>query len=74
MLGDISSLVSVLGNFGAWGVLVAYLIWDRQCERKDRKERRADQHMIAEKDILSREKLAASLTSLCMVIQGRPGV
>lgn len=71
---DLAHLFSVLSSFGAWGVLVGYLIWREQCDRKERKERFDIEQAANDKDIASREKLATSLTALCMVIQGRPGV
>lgn len=71
---EFTPILSAFSQFGVWGILVAYLIWDRQCERKERKEQAAIQQVANDKDIASREKLATSLTALCMVIQGRPGV
>lgn len=47
------------------GLLVSYLIYRENCDRKERRE-------LKEADIAAREKLASSLTALSMVIQGRP--
>jgi hypothetical protein len=72
--GDVAGLFTALGNFGAMGILVAYLIWREGCERKERREQALERQKIEEADIASREKLASSLTALSMVIQGRPHV
>lgn len=71
---DVPALFTALGNFGALGILVAYLIWRESCDRRERKEQAAARAERDERDIASREKLASSLTALSMVIQGRPHV
>jgi hypothetical protein len=63
----IDQVVVLAGQFGPMGLLVAYLIWRENGERKDRRE-------LKQADIEAREKLASSLTALSMVIQGRPHV
>ena len=68
------SLITSLSNFGAWGVLVGYMIWDRSCERKERREQEKERLAIQERDIAAREKQASAFTALAMVIQGRPVV
>ena len=60
---DLATLIHDLSQFGAWGVLVAYMAWDRICERKDRR-----------RDTEAREKLAVAMNTLAMIIQGRPHV
>ena len=63
----IDQVVVLAGQFGPMGLLVAYLIWRESGERKDRRE-------LKEADIAAREKLAVSLNTLSMVIQGKPHV
>ena len=71
---DAGTLFTTLSNFGAWGVLVAYMIWDRSCERKERREQAKGRAEREERDIAAREKQASAFTALAMVIQGRPVV
>lgn len=72
MLSDFGPLLASLSNFGAWGVLVGYLVWDRHCERRERREQEKARAELQERDILAREKQASAFTALAMVIQGRP--
>lgn len=74
MTADVVSLLAQLGQFGGTGIIVAYLIWDKSAERKDRREQAERRAVIDERDIAAREKLATSLTALAMIIQGRPNV
>lgn len=74
MLADVGSLIASLSSFGAWGVLVAYLVWDRSCERKERRDLDRARAELFERDIIAREKQASAFTALAMVIQGRPVV
>lgn len=71
---DISAVLQLAGQFGGMGLLVAYLIWDKQRSDKLRAIERAEQAQITRDDISSREKLSSALTALSMVIQGRPNV
>lgn len=61
----VDQILSLALQFGPTGLVIGYLIWREKGERQDRKE-------LAQADIVSREKLASSLTALSMVIQGRP--
>ncbi len=71
---DVSGILGLAGQFGPMGLLVAYLVWREMRDEKRRIEEADRRAAIDEKDILSREKLAVALTSLAMVIQGRPSV
>lgn len=71
---ELGHLLAELSNFGAWGILIGYIIYRDQCDRRERAEQAKVAREIAEKDILSREKLATSLTALSVVISGRPSV
>lgn len=59
----IADLITTAGQFGPIGVMTAYLVW-----RDTRDDR------MREADTVSREKLAASLTLLTAIIQGRGNV
>lgn len=71
---SIDQLLALAAQFGPMGLLVAYLIWRENCDRKERSKQADDRAEIEKADIASREKLASSLTALSMVIQGRPHV
>lgn len=66
--------IALVGQFGAMGLLVAYLIWKAERDDRRRREQAAERAEIDKADIAAREKLASSLTALSMVIQGRPHV
>ena len=71
MLGDALSLA---GQFGPMGLLVAYIIWDKQ--RTDTKWR--DHEAARLKQDAARveadKAMAQAMTALSIVIQGRPHV
>lgn len=71
---SIDQFVAIITQLGVNGPLVAYLIWRESCDRKERKDQAEARAERDERDIASREKLASSLMSLSMVIQGRPHV
>lgn len=66
----LADVLQLAGQFGAMGLLVAYLIWSETRRDKQRAAERERQAQIDRDDIASREKLASSLTALSMVIQG----
>lgn len=70
----IGEVLQLAGQFGAMGLLVAYLIWRENADRRERREQSDRRATIDQADIASREKLASSLTALSMVIQGRASV
>lgn len=59
----VPDLFQIAGQFGPIGIMTAYLVW-----RDTRDDR------MREADTVSREKLAASLTLLTAIIQGRGNV
>ncbi len=69
-----ADVLQLASQFGLSGVLMAFLFWDRKCERDDRKRREERQAAIDEKDIESREKLATAMSALSTIIQARPHV
>lgn len=82
--GDVASLFTALSNFGAFGVLVAFLIWkDIRAERRHDKaaaDHLADKLLADERRLVyDRERLeadkalAASLAALTGAVQSRGG-
>lgn len=67
----LADVLQLAGQFGAMGLLVAYLIWSETRRDKQRAAERAEQAQIDRDDIASRVALASSLTQLSMVIQGQ---
>lgn len=66
--------LSILGNFGPIGIMVAYLINREREERRERKEEAERRATIEKLDIQSRENLAVALNALSTIIQGRGNV
>lgn len=64
---DLGKLFDVAVNFGPVGLIVFYLIYREDQERKSK-------HKLAEQDIASREKLTSVLTALYIAITGKPYV
>lgn len=82
--GDIASLFTALSNFGAFGILVALLIWkDMRAEKAREKlelDHKAELAALAERRLAyDRERLetdkalAASLAALTGAVQSRGG-
>lgn len=82
MTTDVSALITALSNFGAFGVLVAFLIWkDIRSERsRDSLESKHKSEIVAmqerriayDRERLSLDKeLAGALASLTSAIQSR---
>lgn len=82
MLNDFSSLFVALSNFGAFGVLVAYLIWRdsrseaarAKLEQDHRSEKllQEERQLVYDRERLEADKsLAASLAALTAAIQSR---
>lgn len=70
----IEQLVPLAGQFGPLGLMIGYLIWDKNAERRERQAQIVIRNDIDKAEIASRVDLARSLTMLSMVIQGRPDV
>lgn len=79
---EITSLITALSNFGALGVLVAFLVWRDHCSARDRqeleKEHAAEKKLMEERRLaFDRErldedkKLTAVLATLTATIQAR---
>jgi hypothetical protein len=81
---DVSALFTALSNFGAFGILVAFLIW--KDIRADNARLKAEQEHLAEKKLQDERRLAydrerleadkalaASLAALTSAIQSRSG-
>jgi hypothetical protein len=71
---DPGSLISALLQSGPMGMLLAYVVWDKNCERRDRREEEARRAQIYKDDIEARIELARSLSGLTMIIQARQNV
>jgi hypothetical protein len=69
-----SDVLQLAGQWGPMGLLVAYLVWDKQQQHRQRHEEMQAKMALEEKEIASRERLASSLTALSMVIQGRANI
>lgn len=67
-------MLQLAGQFGPMGLLVAYLIWREMRDDRRRRELASERCEIDKADIAAREKLAASLSALSTIIQGRPHV
>lgn len=70
----ISEALSLAGQFGPMGLLVGYLIWDKQ--RTDAKWREHEgERLKQDKARVDADKaMAQAMTALSIVIQGRPHV
>lgn len=82
MTADVSALFAALSNFGAFGILVAFLIWkDLRSERSQSKSAEQaladkrledERRMSYDRERLDADKaLAASLAGLTAAIQSR---
>lgn len=82
MTNDLSSLFVALSNFGAFGILVAFLIWKDLRAEASRNKLEADyraqqllaeeRHLAYDRERLETDKaLAATIASLTSAIQAR---
>jgi len=69
---EISLIGQLASQFGAPGLIIGYLIWDRKQMRVDRAAEVADK-MVYDKARLEADKaLAAGMAALTTVIQAQP--
>ena len=59
----VTELLTLAGQFGPMGLMVAYLVWREKCDQQLKKD-----------EVSSREKLASALTTLSIAITGKPYV
>lgn len=66
---EMNIIAELAGQFGAPGLLIGFMIWDRLLRRKDEHAQRVEDLAIKRERIESDKGLAASLATLTAVIQ-----
>lgn len=66
---ETSIIAQLAGQFGAPGLLIGYMVWDRMLRRKDDLSQRAVDAEIEKDRIESDKSLAAALATLTTIVQ-----
>jgi hypothetical protein len=66
---ETSIIAQLAGQFGAPGLLIGYMVWDRMLRRKDDLSQRTVDAEIEKDRIESDKALAAALATLTTIVQ-----
>lgn len=62
-------IAQLAAQFGAPGLLIGYMVWDRLLRRKDQQAERVEDLALKRERIESDKSLAAALATLTVIVQ-----
>lgn len=68
-MGEANVIAQLAAQFGAPGLLIGYMVWDRLLRRKDDDSSRAEENQLRKERIEADKSLAASLATLTTAVQ-----